>query len=232
MSMKIAICEDNDIDAKYLQSLLEGYDTKLYTAAAQLLTDTEEKNRFDLYILDIYLDRMNGIELAKKLRELDEKAVICFISSSDAFYREAYDLYAIQYLLKPVKPEALIELVKRVENLGTGKSGCSLCFKWRGKMGSIPCDKILYVSSRVHKLTIYLADGTVQECIGKMDEMAHQTQESPLVRVHQSYLVNMDYVSSLNSGELTVADYRIPVSRRYAADVKKRYREMLFLKKG
>ena len=51
-------------------------------------------------------ESMNGIELAKELRRLQEEAVICFVSASDDFYREAYDLYAFQYLIKPVGEES------------------------------------------------------------------------------------------------------------------------------
>ena len=227
--MKIAICENSVIDGQYLQTLLKAYPTELYNSAGQLLSDVESGFKYDLYLLDIYLDSMNGIELAKRLREQDGEAVICFISSSDEFYREAYDLYAIQYLLKPVRQETLLELIARVENQRPKQPELSLRFKWRGKLGSIAYHKILFVSSQEHKLSIFCVDGTVQECIGKMNEMAEQICGDTFLRVHQSYLVNMNYVDSLSGSEITVANHSIPVSRRYAAEVKKRYQKQLFV---
>lgn len=229
--MKIAICDNNAVDRQYLQALLQEYPTESYDCAETLLSDLERGIRYDLYLLDIYLDTMNGIELAKRMREQDAEAVICFISSSDAFYREAYDVYAIQYLLKPVKRETLLELIEKVENR-LPKAEPALHFKWRGKIGSIACSKIMFVSSQEHKLSIYCTDGTVQECIGKISGLASQIEDGSLVRVHQSYLVNMNYVDCLNGGELLVGQHSIPVSRRYATEVKKQYQELLFTESG
>lgn len=229
--MKIAICDNNAVDRQYLQALLQEYPTELYECAENLLSDVESGIRYDLYLLDIYLDTMNGIELAKRMREQDGEAVICFISSSDAFYREAYDLYAIQYLLKPVKRETLLELIEKVESR-LPKAEPALHFKWRGKIGSIACSRILFVSSQEHKLSIYCTDGTIQECIGKISGLAGQIDDEAFVRVHQSYLVNMNHVDCLNGGELLVGRYSIPISRRYAAEVKKKYQELLFAEPG
>lgn len=77
----------------------------------------EEKNKqYDLYLLDIFMEEsMNGIELAEKLRRMQEEALICFVSTSDDFYREAYDLYAVQYLIKPVGEESVKKLLRKAQ---------------------------------------------------------------------------------------------------------------------
>ena len=177
---------------------------------------------------NIYLEVMDGIELARELRHLDEYGAVCFISSSDAFYRDAYDVYAIQYLLKPVEPEAINRLLERVSRNLARNREISLYFKWRGKIGSIPYNKILYVSSRAHTLFIHCEDGSIQECVGRLDEIADRVSDSVFCRCHQSYLVNMYFVDNLEGNELVVRGQGIPVSRRYFADVKKRYQEILF----
>ena len=227
--MRIAICDDCREDALQMKAQLEGHNVTVYENGEQLLQAVgEEYCQYVLYLLDIYLGAMDGIELARRLRLLDEEAAICFVSSSDAFYREAYDLYAIQYLLKPIAPEALQHLVEQVERIKKKETERVLRFKWRGKLGSIPVKKILFVSSREHKLSIYCKDGSIQEYIGKMDEMADQLCGGAFCRVHQSFVVNLYYVDSLDGNELDIAGYRIPISRRYGAEVKKRYQEILF----
>lgn len=161
-------------DALYLKSLLTGQNVITYSDAGSLLADVEDRNsRFDLYLIDIYIDdSMNGIDLAKRIRAGDEEAVICFVSTSDAFYREAYDLYAIQYLIKPVKEEELRQLLEKVSQQAVRKQEHKLCFKWRGQTGIIPYANILFISSREHTISIYCKDGTVQECKGKLNELA------------------------------------------------------------
>lgn len=84
--MKIAICDDCRQDALRLKALLNGnHDAVLYSGAKQLLEDVKGRGkRFGLYLIDIYMDTISGIELAGQLREEVEDAAICFISSSDA----------------------------------------------------------------------------------------------------------------------------------------------------
>lgn len=228
--MKIAVCDDCHKDALYLKGLLEGQDVRIYSDAKGLLADIASQDmHYDLYLLDIYMEQsMNGIELAEKIRAGDKEAVICFISSSDAFYREAYDLYAVQYLLKPVQADALKKLLERVSQNMVRNREKSLSFKWRGQTGFIPYGNIVFISSREHTIFIQCKDGSVQECKGKLSEMALQICGEVFQRCHQSFLVNMYQVDNLSGNELMALGYRIPVSRRYYAEVKRRYQEILF----
>ncbi len=228
--MRIAVCDDCMEDALSLKRFLGGYDVCVFPSAAGLLANIEKKNiLFDLYILDIFMDEvLDGIELAKKLREKQEDAVICFVSTSNDFYREAYDLYAVQYLLKPVQEADLRKLLKRVaKNLAKGREK-KISFQARGRVGSIPYGKVLYISSREHSVFISCTDGSVQEYKGKLSELAGQVCGDTFMRCHQSFIVNMHHVEGLYGTDLTVAGTQIPVSRRYFADVKRRYQEILF----
>ena len=190
--------------------------------------DFLQTQEVDIVITDIRMPFMDGIELAKKIRIWQEEAAICFVSTSNDFYREAYDLYAIQYLLKPVKEEAVKQLLDKVSKNIIRSREKKLSFQFRGQAGSIPYGKILYISSREHILSICCMDGTVQECKGKLDEMAMQICGDIFMRCHQSFLVNMYHVDSLIGTDLIVAGQRIPISRRYYAEVKRRYQEILF----
>lgn len=253
--MRIAICDDCPEDAMYLKSFLGGQSVRIYSDTDSLLADIEYKKMcYDLYLLDIFMEirkdarepvwtegggmirkegdaegnLTRGLDLARRLRALDADAAICFVSTSDAFYREAYDLYAVQYLVKPVSEGAIKQLLERVaRNLARDKEQ-SLCFKRGGQTGLIPYSKILYISSREHTISIYCKDGTVQECKGKLDEIAQQVCGDVFVRCHQSFLVNMYQIDCLNGYDFMVAGCQIPISRRYYAEVKRRYQEVLF----
>ncbi|MDE6517396.1 MAG: LytTR family DNA-binding domain-containing protein [Acetatifactor sp.] len=234
MIMKIAVCDDCMVDALSLKRFLGGHEVKVYYDADSLLADVEEnKMQYDLYLLDIFIEEsINGIRLAEKIRGTQEEAVICFISSSDDFYREAYDLYAVQYLLKPVQEEAVKKLLDKVSKNLVRDREQKLSFQSRGQTGSISYGKILYISSMEHTISIYCTDGTVHECKGKLNELATRVCGNIFMRCHQSFLVNMYHVDSINGMELTVAGARIPISRRYCAEVKERYQEILFEEMG
>lgn len=232
--MRIAICDDCMEDALSLKKCLDGQEVSIYADAESLLTDMENKGkRYELYLLDIFMGKsMNGIQLAERLRRTQEEAFICFVSTSDAFYREAYDLYAVQYLIKPVQEENVKKLIRKVqknldrENLLSG--GRKLVYSWWGRNGAIPYGKIRYISSKGHTLTIFCTDGQTQESRGKLNDLENQVCGDMFMRCHQSFIVNMYHVEGLSGMNLSVAGEQVPVSRRYYAEVKKRYQEILF----
>ena len=228
--MQIAVCDDCMEDVLSLKKFLEGHEVSVYSNADSLLADIDNKRiQYDLYLLDIYMEEsMNGLELARRLRKVQEEALICFISTSDDFYREAYDLYAVQYLIKPVKEESLKNLLRKVQKILDREGEKKLIYSWWGKNGLIPYGKICYISSRGHTLYIYCTDGKIQESTGKLNDLEHQVCDDILIRCHQSFIVNMYHVEGLSGTNLIVAGEQIPVSRRYYDKVKKRYREILF----
>ncbi len=206
--MRIAICDDCFKDACSMQAFLTEQEVKIYTDTRTLLEDIEEDNiQYDLYLLDIYIDfNMNGIGLAERIRVNDDEATICFVSVS----------------------EELEQLIEKVQKNIAKQKEQRFSFKYRGWVGSIPYRNILYISSRGHNIFIYCIDGTVKECIGKLNDIASQVSETIFRRCHQSFLVNMYHVDHLKGKELTVAGHKIPVSRRYYVEVKNWYYEILF----
>lgn len=231
--MRIAVCDDCMEDALSLKKYLGGQDVSIYSDAESLLKDIEDKKKqYDLYLLDIFMEEsMNGIKLAEKLRSVQEDVFICFISTSDDFYREAYDLYAVQYLIKPVREESVKKLLWKVQKSLARRlddKEKNLIYSWWGKRGAIPYGKIRYISSSGHTLSIYCTDGKVQESTGKLNDLERQICGDTFQRCHQSFIVNIYQVKGMNGSELTIAGEQVPVSRRYYAEVKKRYQEMLF----
>ena len=111
--IRIAICDDLYNERNMIQSLLtsiQNEEQKLefnitqYEEGEALLMDMEENlSEFDLVILDIYMDGINGMETARKIRENDINIPIVFLTASPDFALESYDVNAFGYLLKPVK---------------------------------------------------------------------------------------------------------------------------------
>lgn len=228
--MRIAVCEDCMEDVLSLKKYLGRHEVCVYSGADSFLADIENKRiQYDLYLLDIFMgDSMNGIELAERIREIQEEALICFVSTSDDFYREAYDLYAVQYLIKPIQEEALDKLLRKVQKILARDGGKKLIYSWRGKYGGIPYGKVIYISSRGHTLSIHCTDGNIQESTGKLSDLERQVCGDLFMRCHQSFIINMYHVEGLSGPDLFIAGERIPVSRRYYDRIRKRYREILF----
>jgi len=227
--LKIAICDDSSIDVCSLVSMMEGAHVhRIFSTAEELLSELEDANaRFELYLLDIFMEGMNGIELGKRIRELDDGALICYVSSSPDYYAEAFSIYAFQYLIKPVTEEAFQELLRRASEQLARDRKQSVRLSSKGRTISIPYGRVLYIASMGHELSIHLKDGSVEKVRGRLDELADVLDGAVFARCHQSFLVNLYNVTALETNSFFCGTEEIPISKRYVA-VKERYRALLF----
>lgn len=228
MILHIAICDDKRADAQRLLSLLGGSHTAaVFPSAEALLIELEAGARFDLYLLDIFMSGMNGVELARSLRALDGDALLCFTTSSTDFYPEAYKLYAFQYLVKPVSEEAFAELLRRASEQLARDRERRVTISWRGRTQAVPYGRILFAASRGHTLYLQCKDGRIEQCGGRLEELADQFDGRVFVRCHQSYIVNLYNVDAIEGDDFLCGGHRVPISRRYIG-VKDLYRALLF----
>lgn len=228
----IAICEDNDEDLAHLRSLL--CQTKIacdfteYASAEPLLLDIEtHQKRFDLFLLDIFLPGQNGVAIARHIRETDEKAVLIFLSSSEDFYREAFDLYAFHYLIKPVCLADLTEVLTKAAALISAPEE-TLCITFRGQNSILRHADITYIDSSNHVLCFHMQDGQEYTAYGRLDEIRTQLASELFVRCHKSFIINLIHVDRLTREGFHIGSTLIPISRTYAADAKERYHKRLF----
>ena len=228
----IAICEDNNADLAHLRSLL--CQTKIlcdfteYVSAEPLLFDIENgQKHFDLFLLDIFLPGQSGVETARRIRELDGRAVLVFLTSSEDFYREAFDLYAFHYLIKPVCLASLTEVLTKaadhicapVETLPIMSHGQKLMLRHAD---------IIYIDSSNHVLCFHMQDGQEYTSYGRLDEIQTQLASELFVRCHKSFIVNLIHVGRLTREGFHIGDTLIPISRTYAADARESYHKRLF----
>ncbi|MFC7055018.1 LytR/AlgR family response regulator transcription factor [Enterococcus alcedinis] len=120
MVYKIGICDDQAIDREYIQTLvrewakqeLQDIHIEKYSSGEALLF-AYETTYFDLLLLDIEMKQIDGVTLAKRIRQQNETVPIVFISGYSDYLAQGYDVAALHYLLKPVKVEKLYEVLNR-----------------------------------------------------------------------------------------------------------------------
>ena len=127
MTLNIAICDDEQNQIKYVKDIVsEWAEVKKhisvfseFPSAEAFLFDYAENQNYDILLLDIEMAKMNGIDLAKKVREGNNRVQIVFITGYPDFMSEGFEVAALHYLMKPVKREKLLSVLDRaVENLG------------------------------------------------------------------------------------------------------------------
>lgn len=229
MEYKIAICDDNLIDQEYVMQLIKMWaqekkiSIELYTfiSAEQFLFQYAEEKSYDIIVLDIEMEKMNGVSLAKKLREDNHSIQILFVTGYPDFIAEGYEVDALHYLMKPVNQTKLFQVMdKAVHNLS--KMEAILFLQINGEMIKLVTNEIFYIEVFSHASTIHSKDRNFEVKMS-ISELEAKLGES-FIRVHRSYLVNIGQVKRISKTEVFLEDGMIvPLSRRKYADVNKAF---------
>ncbi len=173
-----------------------------------------QQEAVDLLFLDIQMPFLNGINL---LRSISNKPVTIFTTAYTQHAHEAYDLDAVDYLLKPFPFERFCHAVQkarealRLRRAPAGPEGM-LIVRSERRLVKIPYDEIRYVEGWKEYVKIHTAEGKVVT----LESLNHLEEILPLehfLRVHKSYIVARAYVTQLEGSDLIVGKARIPVSR-------------------
>ena len=156
--MRIAICEDEKVILDFESSLISQWaanagcplELDTYVSAEQFLFESEDKAPYDVLIFDIQMKNMNGMELAKKLRERGCDAVIIFITGVPDYAIEGYEVGAVRYILKPVKPEVLKDLLDVSFTERQKKAEDYFVLGQGADLERISFEKIVYIEARGH----------------------------------------------------------------------------------
>ena len=200
MTYRIAIIDDNPTDASYVRLLCEDWAKSAghlllpreFSSAEQFLFQTEDLPPFDLLLLDIEMGRMNGVDLARRVREYDSRVQMVFITGYPDFIAEGYEVSALHYLMKPVNREKLARVFDRAAQslsrqvrtvlLPVGKE--TLC---------LPADKIRYAESLGHYMIVYTGGGEYK-CRMTAGE-AETLLGRGFARCHRSVIVGLRHVT-------------------------------------
>ena len=220
--MNIAVVDDEKAIREYICELIEKLRpesrVKAYATGEKLLTS---RGQFDIVFLDIQMDGMNGIEAVRTLRERQEKIVLIFITGIKEYVFDALDLYAFQYLLKPLDEKKFSEVLDRaVKEAGRKKEKWGLFIKARNL--TLDQADILYIESRGKKVEIHTTRNKESiEIYMTMKELEGQLREG-FYRCHRAYIVNMAHITEYgnNSILLTNGDKVYLAKKKYGEFVK------------
>ncbi len=179
-----------------------------------------------LLLLDIEFGSANGLELAARLRERDEKFSLIYITSHEDYVFDSFDTRPLQYLLKPPRKEKLAALLR--EDYRRQCEEDRLYLKSGGKHLALPYRDIYAVESSQHRVRLHTGSGIV-ECPGPMYALAAQLPRWCFCQCHFSYFVNVTHIVQLVRFEITLDNgEKIPVSKRFFKSAFEQY--LAFLK--
>ena len=239
--LRIGFCDDDLSVLNTLQVLLDRYrvdrNADLSSAAFQspleLIAEIEKGLRFDILLLDVLMPGENGMEAAREIRRFDSSVKIIFLTSSTEFAVESYSVGAYFYQLKPIWAESFYCLMDSVIAECDKSSSSSLILRCKSGITRVELDKLEYCEVLGRSLWLHLTDGTVLESGGGMDHLCEQlTEHDNFLRIHRSYLVNLDHIKSIVPKTITMDSLaELPVPRGKYAELKDLYLEYAFRRK-
>ncbi len=229
--MRIAICDDEKIHierqrkliAQYEKQHMLNFDVNEYDTAAKLLLDYPSRH-FDILFLDVSMPDMNGFALAEKIRMLDMRVHIIFVTFMEEAMLQAFTVMASDYLVKPVTRERFEPTMDRIVTMLTRRKTQTYVIKLKGGgQLALPMADIQFIESVKHYIHVNTIDRKY-EFMGKLDIEEPLLVHHGFVRTHNSYIVNLAHVFIQFDDHVSLLDgTKIPISRKYQKLVKAAY---------
>ena len=235
--MNIAIIEDSGQELSLLERCLQSYlssrqvyrviDT--YTSGEAFLENSPSKS-YDLVFLDILMEGISGIEVARKIRETDSECLLIFISSSKEYALQGFEVRAFDYLLKPLSEERFQKTMDLCQN-ELAKHIRYIEVKESRTLVKIPLNEIIYTDYYNHYIQIHTAARLIRS-YQQFDVF------SPLLLCYPQFLccyrnciVNMDHVDSVDKHDFVMENgERVPITRGNRNSIYQQYADYQFLK--
>lgn len=221
----IAICDDDIVLCNHMEEQILEYFPKgeaqvdIFYTAEKLYSAVKSGAYFDLIFLDIVFETMDGVTLGRAIRDgmKNNYVQIIYISGKTEYAMELFSVRPMDFLVKPISKEALVsDLEKAVELIQQNK----MYFEYKSGSGwiRIPYGEIRYFESNDKKIIIH---NSGEPCVmyGILNKI-EKGLPTNFIRVHQSYIVNKDYVRSWRREKIVLeGGIELPISRAHKKDV-------------
>lgn len=231
--MRIAICDDEvyyreqflGFTQKYaMQNKSKEITVFAFTHAEELLEEVSKNGGFDIYLLDIIMPGMNGIELGKTLREKGYDEKIVYLTTSDEFAVASYKVEAADYIIKPVSENEFISALDKVIKSISSRKDKSVIVKTKDGSIKIFYDNIIYAELVKRNVVYHLAGGTKAESISVRTNFADTIKElaadNRFVFAGKSMLLNMHHISGVSNETISFDNgEEITIGRKLTREV-------------
>ena len=245
MQIKVALCDDETGCHETTEKLLAEYKQKnssvffelaSFSSGRELLDYIDANQTFDIYILDIVMPGINGIQLGTALRERGDEGLIIYLTFSPDFAVESYSTDALHYLLKPIDNSQFFQCMDKAVSRLNRSLLETVSIKTPDSTRIVPIRDILYAERVNYRIRYYLNDGTVID--GVTFNGSFQNAVSPLIAysdflsVGSSFAVNLYYVTEVTKSDmLLTGNHHVPIPRRVHEMVKSKWADY-WLNKG
>jgi len=225
MAFKTIVVEDEPLARKSLERLCERSDKLELTGSfenAESALEFVEENSIDLIMLDVEMPGMSGLELMDKLPYLPQ---IIITSSKPEYAFEAFEYDVTDFLKKPINRERFVKAIEKVverdsalttqhNNRSSASAANELYVKSDGRYTRLSYNDILYFENvgDYVKVVTKEANYTIHGALKSIDAKLEYPR---FLKVHRSFIVNLDMIVDIEDNSLVIAKKMIPISRAH-----------------
>ena len=210
MAYRVAVVDDNVTDAEFVKGILNGWaqlrqvaiQAVVFPSAESFLFQYAEDKDWDILLLDIEMGAMDGVTMAKRVRQSNEAVQIVFITGYSDYIAEGYEVAALHYLMKPVNREKLLTVLDRALEKRKQEERC-LNLEAYGEMVRLPFYEIRYLDVHQNYVTVHAkADYTVKRTLGDFEKEL----DDRFCRVGRGMILNLKYIQRVTKTEVRLSD--------------------------
>ena len=193
--MRIAVCDDNPKELERIKGCfcrIQGYDLvcSYFDSTSTVMEILKTENSpYDLYILDIEMPGMNGLKLAKSIREKDSRALFVFLTSYTRYMKDVFDVVTFDFIEKPISDEKLLQILERAATY-LNITSQHFSFGYRASRYSLKYDRILYIEKKGRQALIHTFEDVYKTNM-TLEEIWKQLKPKSFVHIHSSYIINL-----------------------------------------
>ena len=210
--IRVAIVEDEAEIREQLMGYVQRY-TRQYGTAFEVKTFADGleiledyRPAYDLILLDIEMKHLDGMETARRIRELDPEVMLVFITNMAQYAIKGYAVGALDYVLKPVPYFAFSQQLQKVEAQLRRRTRHYLAVPVEGGLRRLDTSRIYYIESEGHRVHFYTEEGD-------FEALEEKLADRPFARCNSGYLVNLAQVQAVQQNTVEVGPYELQVSR-------------------
>ena len=193
--MRIAVCDDNPKELERIKGCfcrIQGYDLvcSYFDSTSTVMEILKTENSpYDLYILDIEMPGMNGLKLAKSIREKDSRALFVFLTSYTRYMKDVFDVVTFDFIEKPISDEKLLQILERAATY-LNITSQHFSFGYRASRYSLKYDRSLYIEKKGRQALIHTFEDVYKTNM-TLEEIWKQLNPKSFVHIHSSYIINL-----------------------------------------
>lgn len=225
--LEIAIVEDEENYRNVLCEYLKKYEQETgQEIHMSVFTDGDEivenyTAKYDIILMDIEMQFMNGMDAARKIREVDKAVIIIFITNMAQYAIQGYEVDALDYILKPISYFAFSQRIQRAVGRMKKREERYINIVSKNGVNKVAVSEISWIESEGHRLIYHVKNQVYESTLNSMKEIENELKDCSFFRCNKGYLVNLAHVKAIRDGWAILTNGQVMISRAKKTEFQK-----------